>query len=394
MQFFQLDQLLLFAATGCVFVLIYTYAIFPLCMALIGYRRSNSPLVNQHNGSSDQSARVSLIIPAFNEEAVIADKIQNSLAIDTANLEIIVASDGSTDRTNELCSAEPRIRLIAFDKRRGKSSALNDAVSKTNGDFLCFCDANVMFERNALNYLLSHFADPDVGGVTGDVRLKSEASSFGRAERLYYQLERSIHRGESRLGAVIGVDGGMYVIRRNLFHELPADTILDDFSISMNILRQGKKLLYDQRAIANENATELAADEFRRRVRIGIGAAQAIGRGIHPRWSQLDRMFLFISHKLLRWISPWLIMTVLVAATMLAPTTPIAWFALAPTIAVISLSFLGALFPGLRQLSCISLPFYFVLSQFAFALGTTKVFFVRPTGIWRRTERRLVGKET
>ena len=155
-----------------------------------------------------------------------------------------------------------------------------------------------MFRPDALWRLVARLSSKDVGGVTGDVRLQSEQSSFGLAETLYYRLERRIHSGESNLGAVMGVDGGMYVIRRELFCKLPTDTVLDDFSISMHVLRSGKRLLYESTAIADENSTEFAMDEFLRRVRIGVGATQVICRGLMPRWSQPCRLILFASHKL------------------------------------------------------------------------------------------------
>ncbi|WP_253156445.1 glycosyltransferase [Stieleria tagensis] len=386
-----------FALTLNALVLIYTYVIFPFAMALIGLRQTRTPSKVQDVVDGGQSLSVSLIIPAHNEEAVIAEKIQNSIAIETTdletfgqkniNLEIVVASDGSTDRTNEICSAEPRIRLMAFDTRRGKSSILNDAVTASRGEIICLCDANVMFRKDALRRLVSHLGDPEVGGVTGDVRLKSEESSFGLAERLYYRLERSIHRGESKLGAVMGVDGGMYVIRRNLFQALPQDTVLDDFSISMNVLRSGKKLLYDHRAIADENATELAADEFRRRVRIGIGAAQVLRRGVHPGWGQVDRMLLFVSHKLLRWLSPLLLILLFSLLIAWAPRNPLAWLVLVPALLASLLCVVGAMLPSSRRTMIVALPFYFILSQIAIAMGLIRGSIFRSSGIWKRTKR-------
>ena len=202
--------------------LVYTYLIFPMAMAIVGRRRSGRLL------RPEKLPTVSLIIPAHNEEGVIAQKIKNSQLIDYPNLEIFVASDGSTDRTNEIVSTfGGDVRLLDFADRRGKTSVVADAVAVSSGEILCLCDANVMFRPDALWRLVARLSSKDVGGVTGDVRLQSEQSSFGLAEALYYRLERRIHSGESNLGAVMGVDGGMYVIRRELFCELPDDTVLD-----------------------------------------------------------------------------------------------------------------------------------------------------------------------
>lgn len=369
-------------------ILIYTYIIYPLTMALIGLR-SRADLVRPL-----QLPSASLVIPAHNEEDLIEEKIKNSLALNYPDLEIIVASDGSTDRTAELSMAFEGVRFLEFERRRGKASVLTDAVQASRGEVLCFCDANVMLHQDALWRMVVHFVDEEVGGVTGDVRLQSAVSSFGFGESLYYRLERSIQMGESNLGAVIGVDGGMYVIRRELFGELPADTVLDDFSISMNVLRSGKKLLYEPTAIADENATELAMDEYRRRVRIGIGAAQFLARGVFPLWTQPRRLLMFASHKLLRWISPWLVLALFIAAIALSFRTPLAWIVLAPGLVAIVLAIAGAALPKLRRHWIVTIPFYFVLSELAFTHGIIRGLLFKSSGMWQRTSRRKLQGES
>jgi len=370
-------------------ILMYTYVVYPLMMALIGLSaRGRADQVKP-----DQLPAVSLLIPAHNEEDLIDEKIRNSLALDYPDLEILVASDGSTDRTVEQARAFEGIELLNFAKRRGKASVLTDAVQASHGEVLCFCDANVMLHQDALWRMVAHFIDEEVGGVTGDVRLQSAVSSFGLGESLYYRLERSIQMGESNLGAVIGVDGGMYVIRRELFGELPADTVLDDLLISTNVLRSGKKLLYEPTAIANENATELAIDEYLRRVRIGIGAAQFLARGVFPRWTQPCRLLMFASHKLLRWISPWLVLALFAAAFAWSFHEPLAWWILAPGLIALGLALAGAVLPTLRRHWVVTIPFYFVLSELAFTHGIVRGFLFKASGMWQRTSRRKLQSE-
>jgi len=168
---------------------------------------------------------VSLIIPAHNEELVLREKLLNALSLNYPQdrLEIIVASDGSTDATASIARefADRGVRLLAFEERRGKALVLNDAIAASKGDVLMLCDANVFFEKDALRWLVAGLANPRVGAVTGDVRLQSEHSSFGLGESLYYKLERAMQLGESVAGSVMGVDGGMYIMRRNLsFHHV------------------------------------------------------------------------------------------------------------------------------------------------------------------------------
>lgn len=379
-------------ATGiilCVTVLLYAYMAFPLLIILIGAKPRSPP----ERPPDTELPSVTLIIPAHNEASVIEEKIRNSLAIDYPDLEIMVVSDGSTDDTVEICQRYDSVKLVAFEKRRGKSSVLADAVRLSRGRILCLCDANVFFRPDAMWRMVSHFSRADVGGVTGDVRLQSTASSFGLAESLYYRLERSIHRGESNLGAVVGVDGGMYAIRKEYFPRLPPDTILDDFTTSMHLLRTGKKLVYEPTAVADENATELAMDEYRRRVRIGIGAAQVLRRGWFPRISQPIRMWLFVSHKLLRWASPWLLLAVFLAALGLVASRPVMNWILVPAFAFIGLALIGTFSSAARKLWVVSVPFYFGLSQVAFAWGVVRGTFFRSTGMWEPTNRKALVDE-
>ena len=377
-----------FLIATIVALLLYTYGLFPLVMAILG-QGLRSP-----EKRPEQLPSMTLIIPAHNEEEVIEQKIKNSLKLDYPNLQILVASDGSTDRTVEIVHDFESVKLLNFKTQRGKSSVVTDAIAATDSELLCLCDANVMFKPDALWRLVEPVCSHHAGAVTGDVRLQSKDSTFGMAERLYYQFERCIQRGESTLGAVMGVDGGMYVIRRDLFTPLQADTILDDFTTSMHVLRSGEKLLYEPTAIAHENSTELAMDEFRRRVRLGVGASQVLCRGLVPRWTQSCRLLLFISHKLLRWLSPWLLLVLFFASVGLSFYERIAWMILLPSLFIAAIALVGALLPQLRRHWIVAAPFYFALSQIALAWGMVIGLLFDSTGIWPRTSRRPLSDET
>ncbi len=371
----------------CIFLLGYVYVLFPLLVGMIG-----SHTKRQTDGSlSDDLPKVSLIIPAYNEEAVIEAKLHNALELDypADRLEIIAACDGAEDSTAEIARQfqADRLQTIVFAQRRGKASVINDATKKSTGEILLFCDANVMFAPDALRRMMEHLQDASVGAVSGDVRLRSEDSSFGLAESLYYYLERRIHSGESRLGAMMGVDGGMYLIRRELFQPIAPDTILDDFTISMGVLRARLQILYEPQAIAHENATESATSEFKRRVRIGAGAAQVLTRGLYPLWSQPIQWWLFVSHKLLRWVSPLLLLPLLVLLGYLSVHDSRYGVPLVGAMVILSLAMIGAISPALRQRWIVSVPFYFVMSQLAMGYGLLKGMLIRQNAIWERTDR-------
>ncbi|MFM8583018.1 MAG: glycosyltransferase family 2 protein, partial [Planctomycetaceae bacterium] len=249
----MIDRWMLWLFWGSVVITVYTQLGYPLLMRCLAraFGRTARPLPPL---SDSELPSVSLVISAFNEEVVLDDKLRNALEIDYPRdlLEIVVASDGSRDRTVEIAQSfvPLGIRLLAYPENRGKATTLTEAVATVRGDVLLLCDANVMFRPDALRLLVERLRDPAVGAVTGDVRLDSGQADFGEGESLYYRIERGLQLDESALGSIIGVDGGMYVLRRELFPGIPATTLNDDFLLSMRVLRAGFRVLYEPRAVA------------------------------------------------------------------------------------------------------------------------------------------------
>jgi cellulose synthase/poly-beta-1,6-N-acetylglucosamine synthase-like glycosyltransferase len=369
---------------------VYVYAGYPVALAV--WRRFKS--------GTRQELRpikpgVTLIIPAYNEIKVIREKIENSLRLDypPERLEIIVASDGSDDGTNEIVREyeSQGIRLLAFFPRAGKTSALNCSIPGAKGEIVVLCDANVLFLPDAIRRLVQHFADSAVGAVTGDVRIQSADAPFGEGEGLYYKYERFIQRQESAIGSIVGVDGGMYAIRKELFRPLPVDTILDDFIISMNVALTGRRVLYDPTAVATENATADVRQEFRRKVRIVAGAFRELlrGQGVPgPRRFQL--FWSYLSHKLLRWLVPWFLLLILASNVILVCRPDQGSLALALLIAQGVFYFcalIGCTRPNGRWPAVVGVPFYFCMVNAAAWLGAIRGF----TGIecvtWKKADR-------
>ncbi|QDU36083.1 Poly-beta-1,6-N-acetyl-D-glucosamine synthase [Maioricimonas rarisocia] len=371
-------------------VTLYAYMIYPLLLwSLSALRKAHAW------GESAALPGIAIVIPAHNEEAVLKAKLENALSLDypADKLEIIVASDGSRDGTVRIGRTfEDRgVRLLDFAKRRGKASVLNDAVAATKSELLCLCDANVMFAPDALKRLVACLRTEGVGAATGDVRLSSEDSDFSQGEGLYYRIERAMQVGESVLGTTICVDGGMYVMRRELFRPLRPDTILDDFVTSLNIIRQGYRIVYVPEAVATENATPCWKQEFRRRIRVTTGAAQVLFRGDWPRpWQQPIACFEFVSHKLLRWIGPFLLLAVLVTNVAVADSGPVYLSLLIGQMLFYGLAALGWLSAAAREFAPVGVPFYFTMSHCAVAVGLLKGLFVKQQGTWERTPREPV----
>jgi poly-beta-1,6-N-acetyl-D-glucosamine synthase len=359
---------------------------YPYLMRLVGRRYRPGEELPEETLPS-----VTLIIPAHNEEGVIGRKIENSLALDypKEKLEILVASDGSTDETVELVRRfeSSGVRLLDFPQRRGKTETVNDAISEAHGDVLAMCDANVMFRGDGLRKLVARLADPHIGAVSGDVRLASEESDFGQGETAYYGLERPLQLGESHIGSMMGVDGGMYVIRRELYERVPSDTIVDDFVISMRVIRQGKRVVYEPHAVAYENGTPRAADEFSRRVRLSAGAMQALKRGDFPPITRPVEFWQFVSHKLLRWCGPlWMVLLVVLNVFLLGSGT-VYQLLFAGQVTVWGMCGVAVVSLPLRRTRIGGMTFYFVMSHVAMAVGLMRGLFDRQRVTWPRTER-------
>jgi len=365
------------------FLLLYVYVIYPALSVLIGAGRVEE--------TCDELPAVSVLVAAHNEAGVIAAKIENFRSLDYPPelIELVIADDGSTDGTADAVRPhqDAQVRLLTVRKRSGKSAAMNRLSAAAKHPLLLFTDANVMMSSAALRRLVDHLADPSVGAVTGEVRLVNSGQEFGAGERLYYWIERRIQGAESRLGSVMGVDGGMYLVRRELFQNLPEDTILDDFTVSMRVMRAGRRVIYECAAKATEGGTPSASQEFSRRVRIAAGAVQLLKRGNVPRWTQPTLWFQFFSHKLLRWGSPLLFAVLLCSNAFLAGGG--VFYQISFAILLVAWAAILATWWSLRlrQTSMGAVFFFFGISQLAMARGLFRGLLNRQPPQWEKAQR-------
>lgn len=362
------------------FLLAYAYVLYPAAGVLKG-----GAAVPRR---SDECLPVSVLVPAHNEASVIVAKIENFQHLDypAELIELVIADDGSTDGTADLIAAHrsDRVRSIQTGDRLGKAAAMNALVAAAQHPVLLFTDANVMLHPLALRRMVAHLGNEQVGAVTGEVCLEGSADAFRPGESLYYVLERHIQGAESSFGSVMGVDGGMYAMHANLFESLPADTILDDFSVSMIVMRSGRRIIYESAAKATESGTPTARQEFSRRVRIAAGAVQLLKRGYVPRWTQPVLWIQFFSHKLLRWFSPVLLVVLLISN--LALLTRQSWYAIAFALQVLLyVSILTVyFFPRLRKSRLGGILFYWGLSQLGIAVGLGRGLLNRQPPQWEK----------
>lgn len=292
--------------------IIYWMAIIIICYVYLGYPLILK-LLSKHYQKPIQkkeiTPEVTLLVCAYNEEEIIRDKIENSFELDypSEKLNIVIASDGSTDRTNDIVRQYENERLILkeYPERRGKMAVINETVPKLESEIIIFSDANTMYQKDAVKKLVRNFNDPSVGAVSADVILHNEETTFGKSESLYYLYERWVQKKESEFGSIIGADGGLYAIRRDLFVPPSPNIILDDFVISMNIASNGYRLVYDEEVIGHEKSTTSYKTEFLRKSRVIAGAIQSVMQkeGV-PSIKQKQLFFCYVSHKFLRWMVP------------------------------------------------------------------------------------------
>ena len=223
---------------------------------------------------------MSVLVAAYNEEKEIGDRIVNALKQDypPGMLEVVIASDGSSDRTNEIAAAFAGygVRLLDYPVRRGKATVLNDAFGELDGEVVVLSDANTYFsDPGVVRKLARWFRDPAVGAVCGKLVL-TDPETGTNVDGVYWKYETFLKQCESRLGALLGSNGAIYAIRRELFDGIPPGTVLDDFVIPLLArMRTGKRIVYDPEARADEETPKGIGQEFKRRARIGAGGFQS-----------------------------------------------------------------------------------------------------------------------
>lgn len=371
---------------SCAVLFAWVYFGYPVALAV--WSRSRTPT----HGDPAHCPTVSVVIAACNEETWIRDRIHNVLDADypRERLQLIVVSDGSDDGTTEIARSigDERLLVLEIQPRAGKSNALNRAMRHATGEIIVFSDANVMFDTEGIARLAAHFADTACGAVTGRVELQALESGEPLGEGIYMQLERFLQARESRVSTVVGADGAMFAARRALVPVLPDDLILDDFFIAIRIAGTGYRVRYEPAAHAVELVPASVQQEFRRKVRIAAGCFQVLPHLTflrHP-WRQPALCALFISHKLLRWLTPVFMAGMLVASAVLAGDP--FWLSVFAAQAVFyGLALIGWRIPASRRFAVVYVPYYFTAVNVAFALGLLRSLRGTQNGIWQRVDR-------
>jgi cellulose synthase/poly-beta-1,6-N-acetylglucosamine synthase-like glycosyltransferase len=351
----------------------YTYVGFPLLVLLVSMIRARATV----RGPFEPT--ISVIITAYNEERDLAAKLENTLALDypAAKLEVIVASDHSSDGTDEIVRgfADRGVRLWRQPERLGKTAAQNAAVEIATGEVILFSDATTCYEPNVLRVMMPNFADASVGCVAGRlIYVDPHQTSTGKGARSYWSYETFLRRHESRIGSLIGTSGCLYAVRRAAYAPMYHEAC-SDFLIATKMVEQGLRAVYEPDAVCTEETNRHSARELRMRVRVITQTITDLWRHrgmMNPFRTGFYAVQLF-SHKVLRYLVPFWLLLLLAVSLFLAPSSR--FFALMALVqlAFYLLALIGYLLEraGLR-LALLDLPQYFVLANLASLIACYK----------------------
>ena len=318
----------------CLAIVVYTYVGYGLILYLLVFIKrlaiKAKPLADI---TDDCLPEVTLMVCAYNEEDIISEKMSNIHSLDypADRLHLVWVTDGSTDNTNSILSAYPDVKIVFSPERRGKSAALKHGIKEVSTEIVMMTDANTMLNPGAVREIVRLMQNPKVGCVSGEkkVMAKSDSDEAAQGEGLYWKYESALKRLDSELYSAMGAAGELCVIRRQLMTDIPDDTLLDDFVISMEIVRMGYKIAYTSKAFAMEYGSADLHEESKRKRRIAAGGLQSSWR-LRSLMNPLRHpvvAFQFVSHRVLRWT-----------------ITPVCLFALIPLNTILVLSSEGIIY--------------------------------------------------
>ena len=369
----------------CMAIVVYTYVGYGIVLYLLVFvKRLATKAKPLADITDDRLPEVTLMVCAYNEEDIIAEKMDNTRRLDypSDRLHLVWVTDGSNDNTNVLLSAYPEVKVIYSPERRGKAAALKHGIKEIDTEIVMMTDANTMLNPEAVREVARLMQDPKVGCVSGEkkVMARSDSDEAAQGEGLYWKYESTLKRLDSELYSAMGAAGELCVIRRQLMTDIPDDTLLDDFIISMEIVKKGYKIAYTSNAYAMEYGSADLHEESKRKRRIAAGGLQSCWR-LRSLMNPLRHpvvAFQFVSHRVLRWT-----------------ITPVCLFALVPLNTLLVLSGEGIVYTIIWILQIlfyasaaagVRISKYFLFMNLNVFRGMAYLF-NNSTGMWEKAKR-------
>lgn len=299
---------------SCIFLIVHSYALFPIIMHFLAKNKKENSITY----SREELPKVAVLMAAYNEEEVIEQKIQSIFNTNypIELVEVFVGSDNSTDKTDEIVRSYAQqysnLHLIHFENRTGKPEIINQLCNKTTAEILLLSDANVFFEENTIFELVKHFKNEKIGAIGCLIKNTNvKKSGISVQEKTYLMNEFSMKHNEGLwANAVIGLFGGLYAIRKSVYSPVPAGYSVDDFYITMKVLESGSFVITNNDSVCYEDVSNKLEVEFRRKIRIAVGNFKNLATFSHFANPFSKIGFMFWSHKIIRWITPLLLICV------------------------------------------------------------------------------------
>ena len=364
--------------------------------ALVKIKRMLSPKPKKLY-TFDELPSCTLIVAAFNEADYIEEKIQNTLALNypEGKLKLIFVTDGSTDSTPEIVAKHTDIKLLHSPARLGKISAVHRSILEVETELIVFTDANTFLNADALVLMCRHYAEPKVGAVAGEKRVKiEEAADATAGEGFYWKYESKLKAWDSELYSVVGAAGELFSIRKSQYEPVPSNSVLDDFMISMRIAEKGFVIVYEPTAFAQETSSANVGEELKRKIRIAAGGIQSViwlKNLLNPfKFPVLS--FQYISHRVLRWtITPFLMILALILNIAIVGKDDglIYVLLLVGQLAFYGSAYLGKVMEDKKvRVKLLFIPYYFCMMNYAVFAGILRYFRGNQSVIWEKAVRK------
>jgi len=385
-------ELIFWLCLGTIFYSYVGYAIVLIVLLKLKKRMHQPDAVHL----SDFTPDVTLIIAAYNERDYIEAKVRNSMELDypPERLQIMVVTDGSTDGTPEVLEKFDNIIVLHESTRSGKVAAINRAMNYVTTPFVVFSDANTMLNRAALREIMQHYQHSKVGAVSGEKRIQQtdKDDAGGAGEGLYWKYESFLKRLDAELYSIVGAAGELFSVRTALFEQVEADTILDDFIITLRIASKGYRVMYEPNAYALETPSASISDELKRKIRISAGGFQSIAR-LKNLLNPLQHgilSFQYISHRVLRWaVNPFALFFLMPLNFILYKTMGGGYTCLfIGQLVFYLLAAIGWYFEDKKiHYKILFIPLYFVFMHYAAILGFIRYVRKKQSPLWEKAKR-------
>ena len=379
------------------FLVFYTFFGYGIVLYLLVRLKRVFKPANRKKFIFDDLPSCTLIVAAYDEEDFIHEKIKNTLQLNypEGRLELIFVTDGSSDRTPEMVAEYPAIKLLHDTARKGKISAVHRAIEHVTTELIVFTDANTFLNKDALVLMCRHYAEPGVGAIAGEKRVLIEENADATAgEGFYWKYESKLKEWDSELYSVVGAAGELFSIRKSLYQPVPANSVLDDFMISMRIAEKGYQIIYEPNAYAQESSSANIAEELKRKIRIAAGGIQSVIwlSGLLNPFKFPVLSFQYISHRVLRWtITPLLMVLTFILNGWLAVSHAGLIYDLlfAAQVFFYIAALLGKVMEARKlKVKLFFIPYYFCVMNYAVMAGLFRFFFGQQSVIWEKAVRK------